>query len=1313
MHAQREGDTMYGLWRSSTARTGLLALSLALFSLSSPAQDLAAGFAAPPPSARPHTWWHWMNGNITAEGITADLEAMAAVGVGGVQIFDVEPGVPAGPVDYASPEWFDLVLHACREADRLGLEVCLHNCAGWSCSGGPWVTPELAMQMLVSSETRVEGPGRSETPLPQPLTRLGTYRDIAVIAFPTPPAEASPLPEFTVTANHPGAAALLDGDLGTPVNVPSVVDGEPVWVAAEFAAPVTLRSLSLPPVSGATGGGELSVSEDGANFTRVADFGAQDGGLLPAPGAVCFPPATGRVFRITLSPGAGRGGLARMSEIVLEQGARLTNWSLKAGYDRANSPGRQSVEVGAEACVDSDTIVDLTARLQADGTLDWEAPAGSWTILRLGYTPTGKENHPASESGRGLEVDKLSKEAASFHFDQVVGALVEAGAPIGETGLRHVLIDSYEVHCQNWTAEMPRQFQRLRGYGIAGYLPALTGRIVADVDSTERFLWDFRRTLADLYHECYFGRFADLCHSRGLLLSAEPYGNGNFDDLTAGGAVDIPMGEFWVGGGPGNGKLAASIAHTYGRAIVGAESFTASDVNGRWQNHPGSLKALGDQVFCAGVNRYIFHRYAHQPWMNVVPGMTMGPWGFHFERTNTWWEQGAAWLQYIARCQYLLQSGEYVADFLAMAEENSPASMPLLNLPPGYEYDACSPEVVMKRLSVKDGWLVASGGSRYRALILPPGDRMTPALLERVAALAEAGATVVGPTYAASPSLSGGPPSDARVAELSGSVRQGTVAELLRDWALPPDFEVVGGQRDGVSFIHRRIDGAEVYFVASAAPQPRSLEAAFRVSGLRPELWDPVTGATRLAPVFREEDGRTTVSLAMEPAGSVFVVFREPVGEADPVVSLARDGGDAFAPTLPEGLTLEVLEASYGVLDRQLPDTVDVTDLARNLLRDGRLEISASNDLAGDPAPNLIKRLVVEYVLDGELRTASVVEGAGMVLPPDGEAGQVEVRRAMYGVVPDPLPPPDQTLTVDVTEALRQRIEGASLAVSANNDLAGDPAHLVPKQLRVQYALSGQPYTLVVPENQLLVLPTGTEAPIRAAMRPTPLAEATDSAAVAVTAWEDGEWTAETRSGATARASVAGSPEPQEISGDWTVSFGPNLGAPVRVLFSRLMSWTEHPTDGVRYYSGTATYTKTIDLPAVDADHRLLLDLGDVREMARVRLNGVDLGVLWKHPFSVDITDAAAPGENELEIEITNLWLNRLIGDEQLPDDCEWNSSGSLRGWPEWFLQGQKRPSERVAFTTWKHWHASSALVPSGLMGPVRVYTGQVVHLRP
>lgn len=207
MHTQREGDTMYGLWRSSTARTGLLALSLALFSLSSPAQDLAAGFAAPPPSARPHTWWHWMNGNITAEGITADLEAMAAVGVGGVQIFDVEPGVPAGPVDYASPEWFDLVLHACREADRLGLEVCLHNCAGWSCSGGPWVTPELAMQMLVSSETRVEGPGRSETPLPQPLTRLGTYRDIAVIAFPTPPAEASPLPEFTVTANHPGVAA--------------------------------------------------------------------------------------------------------------------------------------------------------------------------------------------------------------------------------------------------------------------------------------------------------------------------------------------------------------------------------------------------------------------------------------------------------------------------------------------------------------------------------------------------------------------------------------------------------------------------------------------------------------------------------------------------------------------------------------------------------------------------------------------------------------------------------------------------------------------------------------------------------------------------------------------------------------------------------------------------------------------------------------------------------------------------------------------------------------------------------------------------
>ena len=320
-------------------------------------------------------------------------------------------------------------------------------------------------------------------------------------------------------------------------------------------------------------------------------------------------------------------------------------------------------------------IVDLTSKLAADGKLNWQVPAGNWVILRVGYTPTGVKNHPAPLEGTGLECDKFSQAALDAHWAGFMQKILDDIGPLAGKTLDSSLIDSYEVGGQNWTKNFRAEFQKRRGYDPLKFLPAFTGRVVDNPAVSERFLWDVRRTIADLFAENYFGHFAELCRQHGLMNAVEPY-TGPFESLQCGAPADVVMGEFWSGSqGDPSVKLAASIAHIYGKTIVGAESFTAQPEHGRWQNYPYSLKTLGDLMFCQGLNRYIFHRYAMQPWTNRWPGMTMGQWGFHFERTETWWNQGKPWIDYITHCEFLLQQGRAVEDAAYFDGQSAPVEM--------------------------------------------------------------------------------------------------------------------------------------------------------------------------------------------------------------------------------------------------------------------------------------------------------------------------------------------------------------------------------------------------------------------------------------------------------------------------------------------------------------------------------------------------------------------------------------------------------------------------------------------------------------
>ncbi len=1177
-------------------------LSITIAATIAGADSLETGFQDPPASARPQTWWHWMNGNVTREGITADLEAMKRVGIGGAQIFNVDCGIPAGPVKILSPEWRELMLHAAKEADRLGLELCLHNCAGWSSSGGPWNTPEHSMLRVTTSEQSLKGPAHFSGVLPLPPKTLGFYRDIAVLAFRAP------------DATHPRRRFVIE------------------------------------------------------NIDAKAGFNGQ---------------------------------------FVMSSAGKA--------------------EVPSEQIVQRSGVVDLTPQLRPDGRLEWDVPAGDWTVLRLGYTPTGQNNHPAPAEATGLECDKFSKEALDAHWAGFVQKVLGDLGPLAGEGkaFNNVLIDSYEVGGQNWTPQFRAEFQKRRGYDPLLYLPTLTGRVVDSPEISERFLWDLRRTIADLFAENYYGHFQELCHQHGLKASIEPY-TGPFESLQCGEKADIPMGEFWVGGAPdASVKLASSVGHIYGRPIIGAESFTAAPgpQHGRWLDDPYAIKTLGDLVFCQGVNRYIFHRYAMQPWTNRVPGMTMGQWGTHFDRTSTWWEQGHAWLQYVARCQYLLQQGRFVADAAYFCGESAPTGLRVGDpaLPAGYDYDGINAGVLLRQASVKNGRLVLDSGMSYAVLILPPPDRaMTPALLNKLAEFVEAGLTLVGPPPQASPSLENYPRCDIELKKLAarmwancdgktvtehklgkGNVVWGQpLAQVFAALNLKPDFEYPNAAGARLGFIHRRDGDADIYFVSNQRTRYSTVECSFRAGDRAPELWNPETGRIEPASVWRQENGRIVVPLAFDPAGSMFVVFRTQT-QRDHLVAVK--GGDlAVARNRSKPAELRILKAVYGAFPAGSQHPLDVTANVKSLVATGTRQIPAGNDMAGDdPAPGIVKRLRIEFVLDGRREMLEANEGETLDLP----AG-AEVIKAFYGQLHAESATRDPT--IDLTAKLASLIESGELNVRIDNNLAGgDPAWLVVKELRVDYSLNGVLRHTTVQENEMLTLPeTG-----QTAGTPPSFTFATGAdGQQRLVAWAAGTFAVTWASGRKSELRVPSVPAPIQLAGPWEVRFPPGWGAPAQVPFERLKSWSENSNPGVKYFSGTATYLKQFEVPAdlPGSSRELWLDLGLVKNFAEVSLNGNSFACLWKPPFRVNVTSALKPGRNVLEVKVTNLWPNRLIGDEQLLPDCEWRGK-QLKSWPRWLLDNKPSPTGRLTFTTWHHWTSDDALLDSGLLGPVTLRSAEEV----
>jgi hypothetical protein len=1087
---------------------------------------LKKGFENPSSAARPRVWWHWMNGNITQEGIKLDLEWMHRSGIAGFQNFDAAlqtPQVVEKRLVYMTPEWKDAFKYAIGLGDQLGMEMAIAGSPGWSETGGPWVPPAQGMKKYVWTETVLDGGKRFVGRLAHPPTTTGAfqnlgvheqfgppavhlpefYADAVVVAFRVPSGSSELTDQAKITSSGEGLdpAMLSDGDLEKTTKVPFPTVGSDSWIQFEYLVPQTIRAVTFVTkdpgfiqefVSGIPEKA-LEASDDGQSFHKVVSL---SGGRAPEH-TISFEPVTAKYFRVTFKhnqpppvPAWAEGmdfssfgppptvpTSYEVAELVLHSDPRVNHFEEKAAF----VPEPDLYEYATPQFDDSMAIrktdvIDLTSKMGTDGTLDWTPPDGKWVVLRFGYSLLGITNHPATPEATGLEVDKLDHRYVKNYFEKYLDSYKDTvGAEeMGKKGIRYVVNDSWEAGSQNWTDDMLAQFKKLRGYDATPWLPVLTGRIVESAAESDRFLWDFRKTIADLIATEHYAELERTLHERGMGHYGESHESGRAfvaDGMEVKKMNEVPMSAMWTQrpgvnqpqyGYNADDRESASVAHIYGQNIAAAESMTAAAAPWAWS--PATLKPTADQELLNGINRFVIHESAHQPLVGKAPGLTLGPFGQWFNRNETWAEQAAPWVNYLARSSYMLQQGRFGADLVYFYGEDSNLTAIFQHkapeIPAGYAFDYINADALIHELSVSDGQIVTKSGMQYRVLGLDPYSRhMSLPVLRAIAKLAQDGAVVAGPKPVDDPSLADDRAEFERLSsQLFGDgtgvhkVGEGTVyagealAEVFDTQHLLPDFDYIKNNSDSdIEFAHRKLKAGDIYFLDNRTNHDESIDAVFRVAGLEPELWHAETG--RITPSsFRVAEGRTTVPLHLEAWGTVFVVFRKPTSE-----------------------TSHILQP--------------------------------------------------------------------------------------------------------VTEA-----------------------------------------------------------------------------------------------------------KVTTIHGPWNLAFQPGRGAPESITLNELTDWSSSTDEGVKYFSGVGTYTKTLQAsPNWFANGaRVWIDLGDVKNLAEVTINGKSLGQVWHAPYRVDATSALKPGANEITIKVVNAWVNRLIGDEQ-------------------------PGATKITFADVKPYKANSPLLPSGLLGPVTV----------
>ncbi len=1041
--------------------------------------QLGQSFTAIPDSVQTSIYWYWMSDNISEDGVIKDLEAMKKVGINRAFIGNIwQDDIKPGNVKIFSDEWWKILHAALKKATELNIQIGIFNSPGWSQSGGPWVKPEQAMRYLASSEVAVTGPGKIVKRLVQ---REKDFQDIKVIAYPVAAdylADITALhPQITTEPMIEGIKYAFDHNSKTSARLSR---NRSFTLTIKTKTPYTVCSLTITPQSSRLIIGGSIQAEVKGEFKTIRDFvidrsnDALNVGFDPrAPGVISIPATTSNNFRIVFNKVSDDCDIA---EIKLSSTPYVEQFAEKSLAKMWQDPfplwgaylwKPQPVVEDNKYIIDPAGVLDISKYMTSDGTLNWNVPAGNWIVERSGMTPTQVKNGPASPEGTGLEADKMSKENITAHFNAYLGEILKRIPPEDRKTWNLSVQDSYETGGQNWTDGFIAQFKETYGYDPTPYIPVIHGKVVGSQDISDRFLWDLRRLIADNVAYKYVGGLREISHRHGLRTWLENYGHWGFpgEFLQYGGQSDEIGGEFWAEGNLGDieNKAASSSAHIYGKTKVSAESFTAGFQ--AFVRYPALIKKRGDRFFTDGINNTLLHVYIHQPYDDKFPGINAG-FGTEFNRKNSWFYDMDIFLKYIKRCNMILQQGNYVADAAYFIGEDAPKMTGAQDpkLPQGYSFDYINGEVIKNRLSVKNGKLVLPDGMSYSILVLPKLTTIRPEVLAKIKELVKEGAVVLGPKPETSPSLQHFPQADQEVKQMAGELWgaiDGTnvklnklgkgmviggmeMPEALNTIKLIPDCKIASN--DNILFIHRTLPQGEVYFLSNQEDKAVAFNAAFRVNGYIPQLWNPVDGGIRDLPQFTQTNQTITVPLSLAPAESAFIIFRK------------------------------------------------------------KKSTSVSQSIVNYPEP--VKNIPVT----------------------------------------------------------------------------------------------------------------------------TP----------------------------------------------WSVSFDNSLRGPAKpIIFNTLSDWSTNSNDSIRYYSGPAIYTNKIKLPKIKDGEQAYLDLGNVTAIAKVTVNGIDVGGAWTAPYRINITKALKSGENILNIKVVNTWVNRLIGDSKLP------------------------VSERKTWLSNNPYNPASGLVAAGLKGPV------------
>ena len=871
--------------------------------------SLYENFKQPNEEARPWTFWYWMHGAVSETGIKADLEAMKQIGLGGAYLMPIkgiEGSTYPNPVNQLTPEWWKMVNYSFKTADSLGLKMGMHISDGFALAGGPWIKPEESMQKIVFTDTIVKGGKWENLQLRQPETIQNYYEDIAIYALPIPKSIAkaenkSTFKVFSTDGNEFPISSQSENML--------VRSEKPCYIDYTFEKQFTLRSIEITPAGNNIQSQRLSVSasNDGVNFRLVKQLTPPRQGWQNTGFSTTFsiPPTSAKYFRLSWTPEGTEPGseeldaakwkpTLKIKSIQLSDEPRINGWEGKSGLVWRISEPTTLTEIADNECIPSNKIITLTSQFK-NGFLNCKLPKGEWRILRIGHTSTGLTNATGG-GGKGLECDKFSEKAVQKQFDNWFGAIFsQTDSAVAHRVLKYMHIDSWECGSQNWSSNFAQEFKIRRGYDLMPYLPVIAGYPIDNVQFSEKLLLDVRTTIAELVNDVFFQVMVKNAHQLGCEVSAESVAPTMVSDgLLHYKEVDRPMGEFWLRSPthdkPNDMLDAISAGHIYGKNIIQSESFTQLRTN--WDEDPALIKPVLDRNFALGINKIFFHIFVHNPYTDKAPGTTLDGIGLYFQRDQTWWKQGKAFVDYIARCQAMLQYGHPVTDIAIFTGEEIPrrsltpdklvpvlpgilgenrvrsekirlanAGQPMTEMPAGvnhsanilkaedwinplngYAYDSFNKDALLRLARAENGNMILGDGTAYKVFILPNGQKYSPEVLKKTEELKNEG--VIIPRL---PVITDGQ----------------TTFGITSDVVVP----------ENIAWTHRSGEMGDIYFISNQEDKPRTFEATFRNNCCKPTLWHPVTGEISNFDTYSRGENTTKVNLTLAPYESVFVVF--------------------------------------------------------------------------------------------------------------------------------------------------------------------------------------------------------------------------------------------------------------------------------------------------------------------------------------------------------------------------------------------------------------------------------------------------------